>query len=618
MAYQSLYRKYRPQTFADVMGQEHVTRTLQNAVAQGRVANGYLFTGTRGTAKTTVARLLAKVVNCLNVQTGVNGLPEPCNACEACQSITAGSATDVIEMDAASHRGVADIEEVRRAVGYGPMSFRYKVFIIDEAHQLSNDAKDAFLKTLEEPPGNVVFILATTEPQAIPITIRSRCQQFDFKRGTLADIADRIRYVLGCENVRFDDSAVYLVARDSEGSWRDALSLLEQVLAYSPEYLSTQSVEQALGVLDYESLARVTRAMRSGDVTEAFAVVAALMDAGKEARTILRTLALHLRDLLLVNVGGGGAMDGMSVEEVARRKEDAQGLSPAVLLAAIEMVNGAQGELRFNNQHRLILELTFLKLMNIGRATPAPPAFVSEAAPKQSVVSSAPSAAAAEKPVAPPPLPPVVVPVVTATAAVPAPVPTETPTVALAVNVSSAEPETDPGQEMESGLNLETVQSLWPTYLQTLEGRSKMAAMTLQGVTPYAVQGNLVTFLFSNPQRHSQVTESRPRQEFLLKALRDTLGVSDVAIRYLLNDGTPPPPPDSPQEDAPPVTRNAVPIPVRPAASVAVAAPPRQNQPAGEDFEMAMEITSDVPPNPESDPLVQDVLRIFGGHVVRS
>jgi DNA polymerase-3 subunit gamma/tau len=223
MAYQSLYRKYRPQTFADVVGQGHVTRTLQNAWRAVEPPTATCLPGRAGPPKTTVARLLAKALNCQssNVPTA-----EPCNKCEACLTITAGSCMDVIEMDAASHRGVSDIEEVRKSVGYGPMEMRYKVFIIDEAHQLSSDAKDAFLKTLEEPPANVVFILATTEPQSIPITIRSRCQQFDFKRGSLQDIAARLKYVLDCEGVTYAPEAINLVARGAEGSYRDSLSLL--------------------------------------------------------------------------------------------------------------------------------------------------------------------------------------------------------------------------------------------------------------------------------------------------------------------------------------------------------------------------------------------------------
>ena len=367
MAYQSLYRKYRPQTFSDVMGQEHVTRTLQNALATSRVAHGYLFTGTRGTAKTTVARLLAKSLNCLSTDRPTS---EPCNNCAACQSITAGACIDVIEMDAASHRGVADMEEVRKAVGYGPMEMRYKVFIIDEAHQLSSDAKDAFLKTLEEPPDNVVFILATTEPQAIPITIRSRCQQFDFKRGTLHDIAARLRYVLDCENVSYTPDAINLVARGAEGSWRDALSLLEQVLAFAPSHIAGADVDAVLGTLDSEMLARVTRAVAEKNAPGTFALAGELLDAGKEARTLLRTLSAHFRDLLIVSVGGPAVGMEFTPEEVGGLQNEARAFTPAQMMRAMEILNEAQGETRWNNQHRLLVELAFLKLMTLGDAPP--------------------------------------------------------------------------------------------------------------------------------------------------------------------------------------------------------------------------------------------------------
>jgi DNA polymerase-3 subunit gamma/tau len=381
MAYQSLYRKYRPQTFADVVGQGHVTRTLQNALASGRTAHGYLFTGTRGTAKTTVARLLAKALNCQNYPTPT---AEPCNNCEACLSITAGSCIDVIEMDAASHRGVADIEEVRKSVGYGPMEMRYKVFIIDEAHQLSSDAKDAFLKTLEEPPANVVFILATTEPQAIPITIRSRCQQFDFKRGSLQDIAARLKYVLDCEGVTYTPEAINLVARGAEGSYRDSLSLLEQVLAFSPARIGSADVDMVLGTLDSEALAQVTQAVAQKDAPTAFALAGQLLDAGKEARTLMRTLSTHFRDLLLVTVGGPAVAAELTPEEVTRLQQEQKAcqFTPPMLLRAIELLNEAQGETRWNNQHRLLVELTFLKLMTLDAAgSPSAPASTFATAP---------------------------------------------------------------------------------------------------------------------------------------------------------------------------------------------------------------------------------------------
>ncbi|MES2464979.1 MAG: DNA polymerase III subunit gamma/tau [Armatimonadota bacterium] len=451
MAYQSLYRKYRPQTFADVVGQGHVTRTLQNALGSGRTAHGYLFTGTRGTAKTTVARLLAKALNC---QSSDAPTPEPCNACEACLSITAGSCIDVIEMDAASHRGVADIEEVRKSVGYGPMEMRYKVFIIDEAHQLSSDAKDAFLKTLEEPPANVVFILATTEPQAIPITIRSRCQQFDFKRGSLQDIATRLKYVLDCEGVTYSSEAINLVARGAEGSYRDSLSLLEQVLAFSPAHISASDVDMVLGTLDAEALAQVTEAVARKDAPTAFALAGQLLDAGKEARTLMRTLSAHFRDLLLVTVGGPAVAAELTAEEVSRLQQEQKAcqFTPPMLLRAMELLNEAQGETRWNNQHRLLVELTFLKLMTLDTAgAPSAPASAFATAP---IVFPAAATPMAPSPVPAPAVSPApqeikTVPVSAPLAAAPPPAPTpvpekkEPPVVAAPQPMPEAEAESD-------------------------------------------------------------------------------------------------------------------------------------------------------------------------------
>jgi DNA polymerase III delta subunit len=245
------------------------------------------------------------------------------------------------------------------------MEMRFKVFIIDEAHQLSSDAKDAFLKTLEEPPSNVVFVLATTEPQAIPITIRSRCQQFDFKRGSLQEIASRLRYVLECEGVSYTEAALSLIARGAEGSYRDSLSLLEQVLAFSPGRITPADVDAVLGTLDGEMLARVTEAVAHKDAPTAFALAGQLLDAGKEARTLLRTLSAHFRDLLLVTVGGPAVAQEMTQDEVKslQAEQRACRFSPQMLLRAMETLNEAQGETRWNNQHRLLVELTFLKLM---------------------------------------------------------------------------------------------------------------------------------------------------------------------------------------------------------------------------------------------------------------
>lgn len=355
MPYVSLYRKYRSQTFDDVIGQEHVIRTVRNAIKAGRIGQGYLFCGSRGTGKTTVARLIAKAMNCLSSD---GPTPDPCNVCEACLAITDGAAVDVIEMDAASNRGVDDVDALRDGVKYPPMRFRYKVYIIDEAHQLSAQAKDAFLKTLEEPPPHAVFILATTESHKIPITIRSRCQQFDFRRGTVGEINGRLKYVCDGEQAVIEDDALELVARSANGSYRDSLSLLEQVIAYTEGSITVKDVYTVLGTVDEDVLLELGSVLHDGDSAAAFGIADRLLREGKDVRELLKSAANHFRDILAIKVGA----DTFRRDD-PRWKSQAEALTQSHLLHIIDVFAAAEKDLRWNEQHRLALEMALLKAM---------------------------------------------------------------------------------------------------------------------------------------------------------------------------------------------------------------------------------------------------------------
>ena len=352
MAYISLFRKYRSEDFSDLVGQEHIVKTISNSIKTGKIGQGYLFCGTRGTGKTTVARIIAKALNCQNGPTD-----HPCGTCSICQSIKDGSCLDVVEMDAASNRSVEDVEKIVESVKYRPVECRYKVYIIDEAHQLSNQAKDAFLKTLEEPPEYVVFILATTEAHKIPVTIRSRCQQFDFKRGSIEDISGRIKYVAEKEGVSITDEAVALVARNANGSYRDSLSILEQIISFSGNNITPTEVYNVLGLVEEDVLFKISEAILTGDIKQAFYFGANLIDRGKDIKEVLNNLASFFRDLLSVKIN--------AQDLGPHYKSEAGNYTEKQLMDIISaFVNGGK-DLRLSDQQRLTFELAFMQAIKL-------------------------------------------------------------------------------------------------------------------------------------------------------------------------------------------------------------------------------------------------------------
>ena len=357
MAEQSLYRRHRPQSFAEVVGQEPVVRTLSNAIERDRVHHAYLFVGSRGTGKTSMAKILAKSLNCVNGPTLT-----PCGVCESCVSIAAGGSMDVIEMDAASNRSVDDIREVRERVGYAPAGGHWKVYILDEAHMLTREAWNAFLKTLEEPPPNTVFVLATTEPHKVMPTIVDRCQRFDFARPSPEEIAIVLRRAAEAESIRLEDGALGAIARAANGSFRDALGTLDQLVAYSGTKIATDDVLAVLGVADAELLFAAAEAIAAEDGPGALRVCSDLSGSGRDPARFAADLVAHLRQLLVIATIGEIPDHFLVVAEHEPRLADqAARLGEVALLRAIDNLSDAIAAIREGDEARMTVELALLR-----------------------------------------------------------------------------------------------------------------------------------------------------------------------------------------------------------------------------------------------------------------
>src|ERR1700728_4212476 len=378
MGYQVLARKYRPQRFSDVAGQDHVTRTLLNALSQTSIAHGYIFSGHRGIGKTTIARILAQALNCRSeIGSAERPTPEPCGTCDSCIEIRQGNAVDVIEIDAATNRGIDEIRELRDAARYAPSRDRYKIYILDEAHQITDAAFNALLKTLEEPPSHVIFMMATTEPENIPQTIRSRCQHFSFHAVKFDDILAQLRMIAAEEKVAAEDDALALLAEAGDGSMRDALSIMDQAIASAPVIqdgrpaLSAEQIRELMGAVPNTVFERLMEAVAAGQSAALMEETNKLVNAGHSPLSLARQMVRYLRNALMAKLGGEQTeLLQISADERARATRTSLLFAEEDLTRNLQIVLRTFDDLNYRQEQRFHLELGLLKLIHAQRLLP--------------------------------------------------------------------------------------------------------------------------------------------------------------------------------------------------------------------------------------------------------
>jgi len=494
MASQVFYRKWRPQTLAEVVGQEQVTQTLRNALNSGRVSHAYLFCGPRGTGKTTTGRILAKAVNCLT-----NGKGEPCNTCPICQAVTEGRALDVIEIDAASNRGVDEIRDLRERVNYAPNQARFKVYIIDEVHMLTKEASNALLKTLEEPPPYVIFILATTEAHKVLPTILSRCQRFDFRRISQADVVSKLARICSAEGIHMEPEALRLIAKAATGSLRDAENLLEQLTAYYGSEVELHQVQTILGVTGDWRVKELVKHIVNNDISAGMATINSVNSDGLDLRQFNRELVEYLRGLLLVKTGSDEAVD-VTAEDLAELKDLAAKASLPQILKAVKLFG--QLELGFDSplvSSTLPLELALVDcaLSAEGKAEYELRQPMKAATPPVAPAYPEPPPAKPEPAVVPPPVPP------------------------AAESMPATPPQ--PGNEIEQlRLNWRQVIGQAP---EDTKRTPAIAILRSAGVKPVAFENDTVVLAFRYPL-HKEKIEEPENQQVAEKIISNFLGRS--------------------------------------------------------------------------------------------
>ena len=547
MAYVALYRRWRPESFADLVGQEHISRTLSRAVTSGQTSHAYLFTGPRGTGKTSTAKILARALNCAEGPTLT-----PCGVCDSCRSISDGSSMDVFEIDAASNRGIDEIRDLRESVKFAPTEGHYKIYIIDEVHMLTTEAFNALLKTLEEPPERVIFILATTEPHKVPATIQSRCQRYDFHRITVTEIRDRLIYVCKESDIAAEEDALGIIAAQADGGMRDALSILDQCMALAEGTLTAERVQEALGLVGRAWIRRMAGEIAARDAAALIAQLSELLQSGRALKQVLAELAQHFRRLMIVGVGGTVSAAELCAGDAEELRMDAAQFTQEEIMAILRRLNETMQDLRTSPQPRIAVETLLIGLCHTegtalsGEST-APPTGGADAARiarlEAQVEELAARLAAGGTPVSAS---------ASATAsAAPSPRPHTAKADGTASKPMPKKAASSAAKDAADGAPRQLDMKVWQSFQTRLKERNRLAASLLSGA---AYEGMTETHFFIRPSSDMARDYIKKRHRAVFDEVMTELAGRPLAVVCTGGEEEelpPPPPPKEPEYPAP-------------------------------------------------------------------
>ena len=547
MAYVALYRRWRPESFADLVGQEHISRTLSRAVTSGQTSHAYLFTGPRGTGKTSTAKILARALNCAEGPTLT-----PCGVCDSCRSISDGSSMDVFEIDAASNRGIDEIRDLRESVKFAPTEGHYKIYIIDEVHMLTTEAFNALLKTLEEPPERVIFILATTEPHKVPATIQSRCQRYDFHRITVTEIRDRLIYVCKESDIAAEEDALGIIAAQADGGMRDALSILDQCMALAEGTLTAERVQEALGLVGRAWIRRMAGEIAARDAAALIAQLSELLQSGRELKQVLAELAQHFRRLMIAGVGGAVSAAELCAGDAEELRMDAAQFTQEEIMSILRRLNETMQELRTSPQPRIAVETLLIGLCHTEGAAPsgestAPPTGGADAARiarlEAQVEELAARLAAGGTPVSAS---------ASATAsAAPSPRPHTAKADGTASKPAPKKAASSAAKDAADGAPRQLDMKVWQSFQTRLKERNRLAASLLSGA---AYEGMTETHFFIRPSSDMARDYIKKRHRAVFDEVMTELAGRPLAVVCTGGEEEelpPPPPPKEPDYPAP-------------------------------------------------------------------